>query len=185
MKDGLAAGRYAQALFEISRLTHQDEEVEAELESFSAALKKTPSLEAFFKDPRLSLEKKRTFLMEIYQGRQHPIYETLLNFFMVLFEKHRFYLIHEIAASFTKIADESRGQEAAEIKTAVALDPRSEAAIVSRLEQMAGYKITVKKEVDPALIGGVVVKLKNKILDGSVKNRLHLLTESLTKIKAV
>ena len=185
MKDLLAASRYAQALFDISRLTHQDEEIEAELESFSAALKKTPALETSFKNPRLSLEQKRKFLVKIYQERHHEIYETLLNFFMVLFEKHRFYLIHEISSDFKRIADEAKGQGVAEIQTAVALDPQSEAVIVSRLEQMAGYKITVKKEIDPALIGGVVIKLKNKILDGSVKNRIHLLTEALTQLKTV
>ena len=185
MKDVLAASRYAQALFEISRLIHQDEEMEAELESFSAALKETPPLEAFFKNPRLGVEDKRKFFMKIYQKRNHEIYETLLNFFMVLFEKQRFYLIHEIAVSFKKIADEARGQGVAEIKTAVPLDPQSEAAIVSRLEKMAGYKITVNKEINPSLIGGVVIKLRNKILDGSIKNRIHLLTKELTTLKTV
>lgn len=185
MKDLLVAKRYAQALFEISRLTHQDEVVEAELEAFSAALQKSPELEVFFNNPRLSLGKKREFLMKIYQVRQHEIYGTLLNFFMVIFEKQRFYLIHEIVANFVKIADEARGQGAAEIQTAVSLDPLLEAAIVSRLERIAGYKIAVKKRVDPALIGGVVIKLKNKIMDGSVKNLLHLLTEELTKIKTI
>ena len=185
MKDLLAASRYAQALFDISRLTHQDEEVGTELDSFSVALKKAPELEAFFKNPRLSLEQKRKFLMRIYQDRNHEIYEILLNFFMVLFEKQRFYLIHEISIDFKRIADLAKGQGTAEIKTAVPLDSQSEAEIVSRLERMAGYKIAVKKEVDPALIGGVVIKLKNKILDGSVRNRLHLLTEALTRIKTI
>ena len=185
MKDLLAAGRYARALFEISRLTHRDEEIEAELESFSAALKKTPALETFFNNPRLSIEQKRKFLMKVYPTGNHETYETLLNFFMVLFKKQRFYLIHEIAAGFKKIADEAQGQGTAEIKTAAPLDAGSEAAIVSRLEKMAGYKITVKKSLDPALIGGVVIKLKNKILDGSVKHRLHLLTGELTKLKTI
>jgi len=185
VKDLLAASRYAQALFEISRLTHEDEEVEAELESFSTSLKKSPELETFFKNPRLSLEQKRIFLEKIYRERNHQIYETLLNFFMVLFEKRRFYLIHEISSNFKRIADEAQGQGVAEIQTAVPLDPQSEAVIVSRLERMVGYKITVKKEIDPTLIGGVVIKLKNKILDGSVKNRIHCLTEALTKLKTI
>ena len=185
MKDLSAASRYAQALFDISRLTHQDEEVEVELESFSAAFKKTPNLMSFFKSPQLSLEQKRKFLMRIYQGRSHEVYGILLNFFMVLFEKQRFYLIHEIAMSFKKIADEAKGQGIAEIRTAVPLDFQAEAAIISRLEEMAGYRIAVKKEIDPALIGGVVIKLKNKILDGSIKNRIHLLTKELTKLKTI
>ena len=185
MKDLLVASRYAQALFEIARLTHKDEEIEAELDAFSEALKKSPELEIFFKNPQLDLQQKKSFLMRIYQKRNHEIYEILLNFFMVLFEKQRFYLIHEIAVSFKRIADEAQGQGVAEIKTATTLDTHSEAVIVSRLEKIAGYKITVKKELDPSIIGGVVVKIKNKIWDGSVRHKIDLLTKELTKIQAI
>jgi len=185
VKDLLAADRYAQALFEIARLTHQDEAFEAELESFSAALEETPALETFFKNPRLSLEEKKKYLVKVYPKRNHEIFETLVNFFMILFKKNRFYLIHEITRHFCRIADEANGRSTAEIRTAVALDLPSEAAIVSRLERMAGTKITVKKEIDSTLIGGVVIKLKNKILDGSVRNRLHLLTQALTQIRSI
>ena len=185
MKDLLAANRYAEALFEIARMTHHDEEIEAELEAFSAALKSSPDFEKFFNNPQLSLDQKKNFLMRIYQRRDHEIYETLLNFFMVLFKKHRFYLIHEIAVNFKRIADEAQGQGTAEIKTAVPLDAQNEALIVSRLEKMAGYKITVKKEVDPSLIGGVAIRLKNKILDGSVKYKIDQITKELTKVQAV
>lgn len=185
MRDLLVSNRYAQALFEIARVTHKDEEIEAELEAFSSAFKKAPELEKFFKNPQLDLEQKRNFLTRIYQVRNHEIYEILLNFFMVLFEKHRFYLIHEITTNFKKIADEARGQGVAQIKTAVPLDAHLEAAIVSCLERMAGYKIMVQKEVDPLLIGGVVVRLKNKIFNGSVQHKIDLLTKELTKIRAI
>ncbi len=63
MKDLLAASRYAQALFEIARLTHQDEEIEAELDTFSAALKKSPEFEGFFKNPQLDLEQKKKIFL--------------------------------------------------------------------------------------------------------------------------
>ena len=185
MKDLLVASRYAQALFEIARVTHKDEEIEAELEAFSLALKKAPELEKFFKNPQLDLEQKRNSLTRIYQVRNHEVHGILLNFFMVLFEKRRFYLIHEITSSFKRIADEARGQGIAQIKTAVPLDAYLEAAIVSRLEKMAGYKIRVQKEVDPLLIGGVVVRLKNKIFNGSVQHKIDLLTKELTKVRAI
>ena len=185
MKDLLAASRYAQALFEIARMTHKDEEIEAELEAFSTALQRSPDLEKFFKNPQLSSEQKKNFLLRIYQERNHEIYEVLMNFFMILFEKQRFYLIHDIAVSFKKIAGEAQGQGTAQIKTAAPLDAPSEAAIVSRLEKIAGYKITVQKEVDPALIGGVVIRLKNKVLDGSVRHQIDLLTKQLTKVQAI
>ena len=185
MKDLLVAERYAQALFEISRLTHEDAEIEAELESFSAALKKKPEIEKFLLNPHLKLEQKRDFLSRIFQSREHPFYETLLNFFTILFQKNRFHLIHEIAVGFRRIADEAQGQGVAEIKSACALDPRLEAKIVSRLEKIAGYRITVKKELDPKLIGGVSVKVKNKVMDGSVKHKIDSMKKELLKIRSI
>ncbi len=185
VKDLLAAGRYAQALFEISRLTHEDSEIEAELESFSAALKKSPEIDKFLTNPLLKLDQKRDFLGRIFQERRYPYYETLLNFFTILFQKNRFHLIHEITVSFKRIADEAEGRGVAEIRSARTLDSKFEAMIVSRLEKIAGYRIQVKKEVDPKLIGGVFVKVRNKVIDGSVKHKIDSLKKELTKIRAV
>ena len=180
-----AANRYAAALFEIAQITHADTEIEEELESFAVALKKSPLIEKFLNNPSFRLEEKRRFLGRIYQERVRDFYEVLLNFFTILLEKNRFNLIHEIAVEFKKIADEKRGIGAAEIRTAVPLESRLEQEIVSRLERIAGYKIRVKKEIDPALLGGVVVKIRNKVLDGSVRNRINLLKKELTSIRTV
>lgn len=185
MKDLLAADRYAAALFEIARFTHKDEEIEAELEAFSSALKRSPEIEKFLSNPQLNIEQKRNLLARIYQERNHEIYEVLLNFFMILFEKSRFNLIHEIAVSFKRIADEAQGQGVADIKTAFPLDAQSEATLISRMETIAGYKIAVKKEIDPTLIGGVVIRLKNKVFDGSVKHKIELLTKEMTKLQTI
>lgn len=185
VKDLLVADRYATALFEIARVLHKDEEIEAELESLSRALQDDPALEKSFANPSLKAEEKRKFLQKIYQERKEPFYETLLDFFSLLFEKDRFNMIHAIAVSFKRIADEAQGQGVAEIRSAVPLSQVSEAAIVSRLEKIAGYKIVVKKEVDPSLVGGVVVKVKNKIIDGSVRYKIDMMKSELMKIRNI
>lgn len=185
MKDILAASRYAQALFDIVRMTHQDEETEAELDSFSDALKKSPEIEKFLNNPKLRTDEKRKFLLKLYQERKRDVYEIILNFYTILFEKNRFHLIHEITANFKRIADEAQGQGVAEIKSAVPLTAETESQIVSRLEKMAGYKIKVKKEVDPRLIGGVVLRVRNQVIDGSIKNKLDALKKELTKIGTI
>ena len=185
MKDLLAANRYAQALFEIARMEHNDEEMGAELESFSAALKHSPEIEKFLVNPYFNVDQKRRSLQKIYQETSHKFYETLLDFFTILFEKNRFYLIHEIAVEFRKIADEAKGQGAVEIRTAVPLGAAAEAAMVTQLEKIAGYKVIVKKEVDPSLVGGGFVRIKNKILDDSIRHRIDSLKKELTKIGAI
>ena len=184
-KDLLAAQRYARALFEIAMELHQDQAIETEFESISTAFKQTPGIEKFLANPALKIDEKRKLLQRIYQERNHEIYEVLLNFLTILFEKNRFYLIHDIAVYFKKIADEARGQGLAEICSASLLKPDAEKKIVNRLEKIAGYKITVKSTVDPALIGGVVVKVRNKVIDDSVKTKIGLIKKELTKIQSI
>lgn len=181
VKDLLVAERYAQALFELARSVHRDHEVEAELENFSAALKADPGLDRLFSNPYLKTQEKRGFLERLY-AKKEDYSGLLLDFYTVLLEKDRFALIHEVALAFKRIADEAQGQATATIRSAAPLSAAQEAAIVSRLEAMAGYKIAVKKEVDPSLIGGVVVRLKNKIIDGSVKSRIASMKTELSKI---
>ena len=178
-KDLLAAQRYAQALFEIARDLRQDQYIEEELEAISSALKQTPGIEKFLANPALKTEQKRKLLQRIYQERNHEVYEILLNFFTVLFEKARFYLIHDIALYFKKIVGEAQGQGVAEIHSAFAIKPDAEKQIVNRLERIAGYKIAVKRVVNPSLIGGVVLKVRNKIIDDSVKTKIHLIRKEL------
>ena len=185
VKDLLAAQRYAQAMFEIARELHQDEAVEVELDSVAAALKSSPTLEKFLANPAVKTDDKRKFLQRIYQERNQPIDEILLNFFTVLLEKGRFYLIHEIAVYFKKIADEAQGQGTAEIRSASPLKSEAEKQIVNRLEKIAGYKISVKSVVDPSLVGGVLVKVRNKVIDDSVKSKIQQMKKELTKIQSI
>jgi F-type H+-transporting ATPase subunit delta len=181
----LAAERYAEALFAVARLGHEDLEIQEELESFSAALKQSPELEGFFGNPYFDLPTKRRFLEKIYQKRMREVFGLMLNFFSLLLEKDRFHLIHEILESYKRVVDRERGMGVAEIQSAVPLDARSEKTLTERLERIAGYKIRVQKDVDPSLVGGVVVKIRNKIFDGSVKGRLESFKKELTRIQSI
>lgn len=181
MNDLIAANRYAQALFELVEEAGQEEEMEKEIISFSEALKASPELLKFFLSPQYKIAEKRSFLERIYQ---HGVSQkVLLDFLTILLEKNRFHLIHDIVTEFRKIEDLAQGQAVAEIRSAAPLDAKTEAAIVARIERMAGYRIRVKKEVDPSLIGGVVVKVRNKVLDGSVKHHLNRIKEELLNVK--
>ncbi len=185
MKDILAAQRYAKALFELCWEIRKDEEAEAELESISAALKGEPSLEKFLTNPSIDLASKKKLLGRIYASDDNRVYSLLLNFLLVLFKKNRFYLIHQICLEFKKISDEAQGQGVAEIHSAVDLKPEARQAIVNRLEKIAGYKITVKNFVNPSLIGGVSVKIRNKVIDDTVANRIFSIKKELTKIHSI
>ena len=196
IKDLSAARRYAQALFDIARDLHRDDDVGSELDSLSAALIRMPEIEKFMENPSLKTEEKRRFFQRLYQkspskadlpkaGGETSVPELLLNFFTVLFEKNRFYLLHDIALEFKKIADQAKGQGTAEIHSAVTLKPEAQHQITQRLESLAGYKISVKNVVDSSLIGGVVVKIRNKVIDDSVTHKIQMIRKELMKIRSV
>jgi F-type H+-transporting ATPase subunit delta len=185
VKDLLVAERYARALFETARLSRQEAEVDEELSSFAEALTQSRDIENFLNSPYFGPDQKGKFLEKVYQKKTREDHGVFINFLKILLEKHRFGLIHEIREGYKKILDEARGVGMAEIRTAVPLDPGPEQMIVSRLEKIMGYKIQVRKEVDPSLIGGVIVKIRHKVLDGSVKNKIELLKKELTKIRSI
>ena len=181
--DYLAAERYAESLFQIVSPGKEDEEMEAELLAFSQSLKRAPELEKFLMNPQFHAGEKRKALERIYQ--KSGVQKTLLDFLTLILKKNRFYLIHEIVAGFKKIADTAQGQAIAEIRTAVPISTQDEATIVARLERMAGYKIEVSRHIDPSLVGGVYVKLRNQVLDGSVRGKLGKLKEQMLKAKVI
>ena len=185
MKDVLAANRYAKALLELSLQMKQDELVEAELESFSAALRSSKELEKFLNNPRIQTEEKVKIIERIYPQTKGEVYTLLSRFFALLFEKNRFNLVQDVVTSFKRLADEAQRQALVEIRTAVPLDSARERQMIEKLEKIAGYKLTVTKTVDRTLVGGVVVRFKNKVIDGSVKHKLDSLKKELTKIKLI
>ncbi len=184
IKDLLAGERYARAVFEIASTMGRDKEIGEELENFCAALESNSGFKRLFSSPFLKIEQKRVFLEKIYP-RSGAVSGLLLDFLTVLFEKDRFSLIDEIALNFKRISDEAQGQAVAQICSAAPLAVVQEAAIVKRLEEISGYKIVVKKEVDASLIGGVVVKIKNRIINGSVRHQIDYMKNELIKISGV
>lgn len=184
MNDLTAAERYAEALFELAKPNGEDRAYEDELTAFSAALRGAPETEKFFLNPHVGLPQKREMLERVYPLKRTVSY-TLLNFFTILLQKNRFQLVHEIAAHFKKIADTAQGEGRATIRSAVPLKAADAAEMVSRLEKKAGCKLRISKEVDPALIGGVVVKMDYQILDGSVLNEITILKKQLTAARTL
>ena len=193
-KDLLASHRYAQAMYEIAREAGEDEYVESELESLSAALKSAPEIERSLGNPALGPAEKRRILGRVFTGSSPArggsasggkMDAQLVRFLLLLFQKNRFYLIHDVVSHFRKIADESQGQGVAEIRSAVALKPEHRAAIVSRIEKISGKKMVVETKIDESLIGGVIVKVGNKVIDDSARTKLGNFKKELTKIQSI
>lgn len=185
MQDTVAAGRYAQALFDLAREMEEDQAVEDELDALSEALKKAPVLERMLMNPALTLDQKKRIFERLYGHQGSPEVTRLMSGFLaVLIEKSRFTLIHAVAESYKRIADAAQGESVAEVTSSVSLSAAEEARLVPTLERVIGTKILIKKTVDPALLGGLLVRVRNKIFDGSVRGQLDRLRKELTQKEA-
>ena len=184
-KDLLAAHRYAQALFELVHEFGEDETVEAELESLSAALVASPETERFLGDPALTIGQKRQIVEKLFCSDRRRVDEVMVKFLLLLFKKNRFYLIHDIAVHFRRIADESQGQGVAEIRSAAPLGQTQREAIISRIEKIAGKKMVVHSEVDASLVGGVVIRLGNRLIDDSARTKIGYFKKELMKAQSI
>lgn len=182
MQEFIAANRYAQALFEIARGMGKDQAVEDELEAFSAALRSKPEIEKFLLNPSFTAADKKRLLDRLYahdEGRS-SVARVMADFYSILLEKGRFTLVHEIAVAYKRISDLAQGEGVAEVSTTTPLSATVETRLVAALERMTGEKIVLKKKTDPALVGGITVRLRNKFFDGSVAGHLERLKTELT-----
>jgi F-type H+-transporting ATPase subunit delta len=181
MLERSSGSRYAKALFSLSRELKIDAEVEAALEELSRSLKSSPETERLLMNPRLGVTEKRRIFSRVLSGSTGPTVELLLNFISVLFEKNRFGLIHDIAVSFKTISDEAQGESVAVVRTAQALDPANELKLLSVLEKRTGTKIVIQKHVDPSILGGVEVRIGNRVIDGTVRGGIARIKEKLLR----
>jgi F-type H+-transporting ATPase subunit delta len=183
VKDLQVAERYSKALLDLARKEGQDQAVEDTLTALSSALSASPELERFLMNPRLSPGERSGILSKLMKGR--PGEQLLTAFLETLFKKHRFELIHGVAESYKRLADIEQNEATVTITSASPLDEASERAIVSRVEKIGGFKAEVHKSVDPSLVGGVVVRYRNRVIDGSVKGRIEDFKKELTKQRTV
>ena len=166
--------RYAEAILDIALQANELDHWQSDLQTI-AALVKDVEIKAFLESPKLNLKDKTKFLSERLEG----INPLALNLVMLLINRGRLHLMAEIAEEFQRRLDSYRGVEHADVVTAVPLDKGEADKLAARLGQITGKKVLIEPEVDPRIIGGVVVRVGGKLLDGSTRARLEALKREL------
>lgn len=176
MREPAVARKYAVALFNASRKRGELDAVDADLESVRELVASDRRVVNFLGAPDVGVDKKRAFVGAVLGGRVGPL---VLEFLDLLLEKGRFNFLLPAAAQFHEMALEARGIIRVQATTAVKMGEAERTALVARLQGLTGKTVQLTGAVDPRIMGGVVVKIGGKILDGSVKTRLSDLRESL------
>jgi F-type H+-transporting ATPase subunit delta len=162
---------YARALFEVAREHGRLDELREQLAQFADALAQNRELAVFFFSPYFSTVEKQDSLGRLLDGAA----EELLNFLGLLIEKHRMPVMFRIRAEYERLWDEENRTLPVEITSAIELDQATTESLGRKIGERAGRKVTLAARVDPDILGGIVVRVGNSILDASIRNRLEQL----------
>jgi F-type H+-transporting ATPase subunit delta len=173
------ARRYAKALVQLATDEGGVEKFYAELTAFDAVLVENPDLRAILVSPAYRAEVKREIVRELLAKLAPAV--TVANFVQLLVDRNRLNYLSQIIASYGVFADELSGVVRPTLTTAMPLDDQQVDAIRDALAKSTGKKVVLTVEVDAALIGGVVAKIGDKVLDGSVKTQLTRIEDILQK----
>src|SRR6478672_12420572 len=168
---------YSRALFEAA-MEHGDlDEIHDQLGIFADALGENKNLQTFFFSPRFSSTEKKDAIRKIIEGGN----ERFLNFLELLAERHRLPATFRIRRSFDELWREEHKMLTVEVTSAIELDDGLVRSIGDRIEERTGRKIDLTSKVDPDIIGGIVLRVGNKVLDASVQGRLQRLRRQLAR----
>ncbi|HEV2196551.1 MAG TPA: ATP synthase F1 subunit delta [Candidatus Acidoferrum sp.] len=166
-----ASLQYANALADIALEQGAAEPAVKQLESFGAAYGQSAELRTFLASPAVSVEAKHAVLEKI-SGRLGAS-KIIRNFLFVIADHRRTQLIPEIVATFQQVLRQRQGVAEAEIASAVELTAAQKKELAATLARVTGKKIEPKYSLDPALLGGAVVRIGDTIYDGSLRSRLN------------
>lgn len=176
MSKDAVAKRYATALFELTKEQNQLEQVEIELRAIKKAMKENPELISLLKSPKFSAEKKKGIINEIFSSATTLVVNTI----MLLSDRHRVNEITDVVDEYIELANVNRGIAEATVYSTRPLTANESAAISSAFAQKVGrVSLNIENIIDTNLLGGVKVRIGNKIFDGSLRGKLDRLERNL------
>ncbi|MCC7477143.1 ATP synthase F1 subunit delta [bacterium] len=173
------AKRYAVALFAAAQEAGRVEKIDAEAKVV-ARLFDDRQVRDFLTSPQIPVERKKDALRKQFGGRLDPL---LVNLLQLLVDKKRIGELPQIMEHFDVLTDQSRGVEEATIVSAVPLSDEQRQAIEQQLKRFSAYgQLRINTVIDPALLGGVLVRLgRNLVLDGTLSSRMTALRSRLDR----
>ncbi len=168
------ARRYSEAIFKIALEKKELDRWQSDLSKI-ASLGEDAAIVSLLENPRLHFDSKAEFLSE----RLSEINPLALNLVYLLITRGKLKIAGDIADEYRRLLDSYRGIEQAEVTTVIPLDDEYEQKLTEHLGAIVGKKVVLKSEVDSRLIGGIVARIGDKLIDGSTRSKLAALREEL------
>ncbi|MGI6225641.1 MAG: F0F1 ATP synthase subunit delta [Peptococcales bacterium] len=180
MNNKTVSKRYAQALLQIAQEKNAIDIYEKEINEILAGINADEHFKNIWFSERITTYDKREVILKVFQGK---VSQIIINFLMVLIDKNREAILPEIFEEYKKLADITRNIIDAEVRSAVNLTDKDYNELVAKLSAMSGKNVRLRVVIDPTLIGGLVVRIGDKVIDGSVVKRLAIMQKNLKNIQ--
>ena len=173
------ADRYAQALFEVGEETQTTSELYQELSELVKILNENNDFYNFLKSPLISCEDKKTVMQNIFENQ---LSDSMNNFLKIVIDKDRMSVIEKIKESYKSLLNDKNNVLEGTAITAVALSEEEIKDLEKNLSKKYNKNVTLTNVVDEAILGGVLVKLGNEEIDGTVRTRLSNIKKQLSQV---
>ena len=168
---------YARALFEVAKEGEKLDEVREQLGEIADAVAESRDLQVFFFSPYFSSEEKVQGLGKAISGAD----DIVENFLALLVEKHRMPALFRIRQQYEALWQEENQILPVQVTSAIELDKKTVKNIGDQIGERTGRKVELSSNVDPDILGGIVLQVGNSVLDASIRNRLENLRKSVAR----
>lgn len=177
MKQTILARRYAKAIFTVGQQEGIYEEYNEVLQGLASLFASHPEVADAVTNPLYPMDVKEKVMQGMVASM--GVDKSMGNFLNLLVQKKRASLLPEIAASFQVMVDEAKNISHGSVISAIELDDELKANVQTVLEKLTGKKVALTTSVDPSIIGGIIAKVGDLVLDGSIKTQLAGLKDSI------
>ena len=168
---------YARALFDVAQDRDKLDEIHDELGKFADAISENRDMQRFFFSPYFSTDEKKEALHKTVSGAD----EAFMNFLEALLERHRMPVIFRMRNRFDHLWDEEHKLLMVEVTSAVELDKKTVDGIGKSIGDQVDRKVELSSRVDPEILGGLVLRVGNFVLDASIRHRLEQLRKQVAQ----
>lgn len=167
---------YSLALYTLASNSNQVDQIEAELKVLDSLLKNSRDLEKIMMHPGVSLKVKKKLVENILAHECSPL---LKNYLFVIIDKRREEFLNFLYLSYMSVVRQAKGIVLTEVQSTIALTDENIRKLKTNLEKVIGKKIEISTIINPDILGGLVIRFGDKMIDGSLRNKLSKLKKNL------
>jgi F-type H+-transporting ATPase subunit delta len=175
------AGRYATALFDLARETNAIDAVKVDLERFDALIAESPDLTRLVRSPVFSAAEQEQALSAVLE--RAGIGGVAAKFLKLVTSNRRLFAVRDMIRGFRELVALDKGEATAEVTVAEALKDEHVEALRAALKSVSGKDVELNIKIDPAIIGGLVVKLGSRMVDTSLRTKLNAIKHAMKEAR--